>query len=205
MRKKAILVALVGFAVATVWAWRAGREFLANADEQARPLPGDELLTQPVESITHAITIHRTARDVWPWLAQMGADRAGWYAYDSIDNGGRASADRIRPELQDIGVDTLFPAVPGAKDVFVVVRCEPPRHLVLSWRSPGGVCFTTWAFVLEEPEPGRTRLLVRGRAGTDYRPFGLPLWMSRILAPLAHGVMQRKQLLGIVQRAEGRS
>jgi hypothetical protein len=25
---------------------------------------------------------------VWPWLAQMGSGRAGWYAYDFIDNGG---------------------------------------------------------------------------------------------------------------------
>jgi hypothetical protein len=202
MKKNAILIALGSLVVGMVWAWRAGREFLADADEQTCSLPGDELIRQPVGSVTHAITIHRPPRDVWRWLAQMGSDRGGWYAYDFIDNGGNASTNRIRPELQDIGVGTVFPALPGVKDVFVVVRCEPPRDLVLAWKSPDGIYFTTWAFVLEEPEPGRTRLLVRGRAGSDYHPFGLPLWASRTLAPLAHGVMQRKQLLGIAQRAE---
>jgi len=34
--------------------------------------------------INHAITIRRSPHDVWPWLAQMGAGRAGWYGYDFV-------------------------------------------------------------------------------------------------------------------------
>jgi hypothetical protein len=57
------------------------------------------LVPAAIGSITHAITIRGDRRALWPWLAQMGAGRAGWYSCDLIDNGRRRSADRIRPEL----------------------------------------------------------------------------------------------------------
>ncbi len=201
MKKATVIVAIAIFAVLT-WIWYCGYSVLAEPSERAGQLPGDELISNSIGSNTHAITIDRPARDVWPWLVQMGSGRAGWYAYDFIDNGGNASARRIIPEYQNIGVGTVFPALPGVNDVFTVVRDEPPHALVLSWRSPQGAYFTTWAFVLEEPEAGRTRLLVRGRVAPDYRPYGLPTVVAKPLAVLVHGVMQRKQLLGIKQRAE---
>ncbi len=117
----------------------------ALIDERARDLSCDELIPKPAGSVTHAITIRRSALDVWPWLAQMGSGRAGWYAYDFIDNGGRPSAERILPGFQNVGVGTVFPALPGVKDVFVVTRCEPGHSLVLAWRSPDGTYLTTWA------------------------------------------------------------
>ena len=136
-------------------------EVHASAGERARKLAGDELIPSPIGIINHAITIHRSPADVWPWLAQRGASRAGWYSYDFIDNGGRHSAERILPEFQNITVGSVFPALPGAKDVFVVAQYEPESSLVLSWRLQEGLYQTTWAFVLEQPQPGQTRLLVR--------------------------------------------
>jgi hypothetical protein len=45
-------------------------------------LPGDDLIQEPIGTLSHAITIRQPARDVWPWLAQMGAgSRAGWYSW----------------------------------------------------------------------------------------------------------------------------
>ena len=38
---------------------------------------------------------HQT--DVWPWLVQMGTDRAGWYSWDHLDNWGHPSDTRIHP------------------------------------------------------------------------------------------------------------
>lgn len=70
----------------------------------ARSLPGDYLIPEPLGAVNHAIAIARPARAVWPWLAQMGAGRAGWYAYDVIGNGGHPSAERILPHYQKIGV-----------------------------------------------------------------------------------------------------
>jgi hypothetical protein len=150
----------------------------ANISERSRNLFGDELLTSSIGSFTHAITIRRAPRDVWPWLAQMGAGRAGWYSYDIIDNGGQHSAARMVPELQHIEVGTTMPTLPGVADGFTVLRVEPEQCLVLGWLPPsGGPPLMTWSFVLEEQEPGSTRLIVRARAGVDYHPpFGLPHW-----------------------------
>lgn len=204
--KRAVIVlfgtGLVLLAVLATFAWYSDWSVRADPAERVRDLCGDELIAKPLGAVTHAITIRRSAHDVWPWLAQMGSDRAGWYAYDFIDNGGRPSAERILPEFQKVGVGTVFPALPEVKDVFVVVRYEPERCLVLSWRSASGAYLTTWAFVLEQPDPNHTRLIVRGRVAPGYRPYGLPLWLVKLMAPRAHAIMERKQLLGIQRRAE---
>lgn len=173
-----------------------------TAAETARTFPGDDLIPSPAAAVNHAITIHCAPRDVWPWLVQMGSSRAGWYAYDFIDNGGRKSAERILPEYQQIGTGSLFPALPGVKQSFLVVRCEVEKNLVLSVRTPGGGYQTTWAFVLEEPQPGETRLIVRGRVAHGYGPYGLPQWAALLLGRPAHFIMERKQLLSIKDRAE---
>ena len=151
------------------------RSVRARPAEKRRTLPGDELMAD-AQSLTHAITIERPRSDVWPWLVQMGAGRAGWYSYDRIDNGGTASLDRIAPELQEIAVGDVFPAMPGVTEGFVVLGFHAGRYLILGWPSSAGTQpITTWAFLLEEPSPGRTRLIVRVRGGNSYRPpFGLP-------------------------------
>ena len=60
--------------------WR--RSVRATHLERARQLSGDALIPEPIASITHAATIRRPPRDVWPWLIQMGAGtRAGWYSF----------------------------------------------------------------------------------------------------------------------------
>jgi len=179
-----------------------GRSVHARAGER-RSLPGDDLLTDPIGSLTHAVTIRRPRHDVWRWLVQMGAGRAGWYSYDFVDNGGHPSAERILPEFQSVAVGTVLPAVPGATDGFFVIRYEPERTLVLGWLPVrNGAPLVTWTFVLEEQEPDCTRLIVRARAGDQYRLFGFPKWLVKLIVPWGHFVMQRRQLLGIVRRAE---
>ncbi len=203
MTRARIVVGLVVLMALAALAVHSGNAVLADSSERSRYLPGDQLISKSIFSVTHAISIRRPPQVVWPWLAQMGSGRGGWYAYDFIDNGGQASARRILPEYQDIAVGSVFPALPGVKDVFVVAQLEAEHYLVLAWRSPGGEYFTTWAFVLEEPQPGITRLIARGHVGPDYHPFGLPLWVARLIAPSAHFIMERKQLLSIARRAEG--
>lgn len=202
MAKKVLLVLVGMLTILAVPAAYASRQVRATAGEATRTVAGDDLIAHPIGSVNHAITIHHPPRDVWPWLVQMGSGRAGWYAYDFVDNGSRSSAERILPEYQHIGVGSIFPALPGAKDVFVVAQCEPEKSLVLSWRLPSGKYQTTWAFVLEQRQPGQTRLIVRGRVASGYSPYGLPQWFALPVGRLAHFVMQRKQLLGIARRAE---
>lgn len=64
-------------------------------------LPGDELVEDPGIQTTRALTIDAAVRDVWPWLAQIGQDRGGFYSYEWLENlaGCRMrNAWRIHPE-----------------------------------------------------------------------------------------------------------
>ena len=198
-----LFVAATGVAASVAAAYVVATERVRADDlEKSETLAGDELIPRPIESLTHAITIHRKAEAVWPWLAQMGATRGGWYSYDAIDNGGHPSAARIIPELQHLAVGMVFPALPAIHDGFILLAFEANRHLILGWRSPSGELLVTWAFVLREIQGGSTRLIVRARAGQAYPFYGMPAWLGRRAIPVGHFVMQRKQLCGIAARAE---
>jgi hypothetical protein len=181
-------------------AWRSVR---ATVHERTRRLPGDERIPAAVDTLTHAVTIRRPPRDVWPWLVQMGAgSRGGWYSYDWLDNRGHRSATQIVSDLQHPAVGSIFPAAPGMTDGFVALAIEPERVLTLGWPAPDGSPQVTWTFVLDEVAPGVTRLLVRVRGGESYRFHGLPLPLTRVAVRIVHFIMQRRQLLGIARRAE---
>jgi len=122
------------------------RSVRATRFEQIRPLPGDDLIPEPLSSLsmTHAITIPRPLHDVWPWIVQMGAGcRAGWYSYDVLDNRHHRSAERIVPELQHLDIGMLFPALPGKTDGFTLVAFEPERFLILDFKAPDGTRLVT--------------------------------------------------------------
>jgi hypothetical protein len=128
----------------------------------------------------------------------MGAGSSGgWYSYDFIDNTRRPSARRVLPEMQQLAVGMMFPALPGAADGFVLLAYEPERSLILGWPAPKGSLLMTWAFFLEGTD-GEARLIVRNWAGPGYRFHALPMWLIK----LGHFIMQRRQLLGIAARAE---
>jgi hypothetical protein len=178
------------------------RSVRATEGERSRALPGDELILEPLASLTHAITIRCAPRDVWPWLAQMGAGtRAGWYSYDSLDNACVPSSTHVLPGKQEVRVGTTMPALPGASNAFTVIAFERSRFLVLGWAERAKP-LVTWAFALEETTDGGTRLIVRARGGPGYHFHGLPWSISSRILPILHFVMQRKQLLGIAWRAE---
>ena len=67
-------------------AWRpsppapARMSWKATEEEQAMPLPGDDLVPVPVVQTTHAVTINAPPQQVWPWLVQTGQGRAGFYS-----------------------------------------------------------------------------------------------------------------------------
>ena len=174
----------------------------ATAREHLLALPGDEMIPHAAGSLTNAVTVGCNRRELWPWLVQMGADRAGWYSYDVLDNGGQASAEKIIPDLQSPQVGTVFPALPGRRDGFILLENEPTHWLVLGWPSPDGGLTVTWSFMLHEIDDNTTRLIVRARASDAYRFHGLPKSVGMWLASVVHFVMERKQLLEIARRAE---
>ena len=205
-------------AVATVATLGA---FRASGRERRRALPGDVVVRSPMYVTTQAVTIAAPPERVWPWLAQMGAGRAGWYSYDRVDNGGRPSAGEILPQYQEVATGDVFPAIPGATDAFVVAAVSPPSDLVLAVPGADG-SRVSWEFFLEPLGHDHTRLVVRGRVARDWlararRPAagGPPITIERVYALLSrlprpllqiaagfgHRVMQNQQLRGISRRA----
>jgi hypothetical protein len=91
-------------------------------------LAGDDLVADATVVETRGVEIGAPPAAVWPWLVQMGYNRAGWYSYDLIDMKG-ASVDRIVPELQELAVGDLVPNSPDT--AFAVRVVDPGRALVL--------------------------------------------------------------------------
>lgn len=168
----------------------------ATRDETAAAMPGDEVLPEARLVATRSITLDATPGEVFPWLAQMGTGRAGWYSYDLLDNLGRSSARRVHPEWQVRRAGDQLPAGPISFTASVV---DPPRVLVLSYLSPR-VAFTL-AYSLRHTDQG-ARLVTRVRARLSI-PLGS--LVERYLLGPADGIMLRRQLLGLAGRVAGRS
>jgi hypothetical protein len=222
-----LVVAAAGTAVVRTVVMPWWRTWGRRAEDDG-PLPGDDLVPEPTAIETRGIDIAASADDIWPWLVQMGYDRAGWYSYDALDMN-MPSADHIRPELAEIAVGDVMPTHPAGG--FVVRVREDQRALVLyldtdlvheqaqaaEARAGGSLNIqatgafmeaaqpadfaASWAFVLEQATDGGTRLIERFRVrfGEDDRP-----WMRFTMPVMGFGVfmMMRKQLLGIRDRAE---
>jgi hypothetical protein len=175
----------------------------ATEEERDAALPGDDLIPDPDLTVTRAITVHTSADQVWPWIAQLGQGRGGFYSYDALENlvgCNIHSADQIVPQWQTITIGDqvkLHPEV--GLDVAVV---EQGRALVLRGGVPMGTAPPpydfTWAFVLQEQPDGTTRLLVRERYAYTQR------WAPLLVEPVAvvAFVMSQRMLRGIRDRAE---
>lgn len=165
--------------------------------------PGDSPNRDPAFEVNHAITISQPPAVVWPWLLQLGQDRAGFYSYDSLENlfGLHIrNADRIHPEWQHRAVGDLVRAAPpdwlggrlGGDVGWTISHLESERALVLRW----------WgAFVLEPTPDGHTRLFVRSKISDPK----VPVWgaaLSFATFELPHFIMERQMLRGIKARAE---
>src|SRR4029434_7573908 len=134
---------------------------VATVSEKRRPLPVDALVRNAIFSATHAITIDAPPERVWPWIAQMGGGRAGWYSWGAIDNGGTPRATRVVRELPASAAGHITPAVSGAGDAFVVSAVDPARDLVLTAPDGRGGHAVAWEHRLEPLSSGRTRLVAR--------------------------------------------
>ena len=173
------------------------RHALRAAAERAWRLPGDDFLPDVRAQLTHAMSITAPPVEVWPWLVQIGCQRAGWYSWDRLDNAGKPSADHIVPELQRLAVGDVLPWKREGSEGFEVLSIEPERALVL--QSVGPQFEGTWAFVLEPLAGGRTRLVVRYRA--VYPPSARMAVTLQLMSAI-HAFMERKQLRTIKHHAE---
>jgi hypothetical protein len=171
--------------------------------ELALAFPGDRPERDAAFEVNHGITINAPPTDVWPWLVQLGRDRAGFYSYDALENlvGLRIhNADRIHDEWQNRSVGDLVPATPpgwlGLSKAlgWKISHLEPERAIVLAgWG----------AFVLKAVDEGHCRLFVRSTVTGPKVPVWAAALSFATFEPI-HFVMERRMLLGIKARAEMR-
>jgi hypothetical protein len=177
-----------------------------------RLLGGDDILPGAPVSWTQAVTIEVPPSQVFPWLVQMGAGRAGWYSVDALDNGGVRSAERIVPELQHLSPGDVLHGLPDSPGGFATLRVEPERLIVLGSPSllppgdlprapqPGDPLYRmTWAFVLEPIGSSATRLVARVRGEPFPGPAGK---VARAALWPVHAFMEHEQLRHLKARAE---
>lgn len=162
----------------------------ATEAERRAPMPGDDLVPHPATTCTRAITVDAPVEAVWPWLAQIGQDRGGFYSYEWLENlaGCRMrNADRVHPEWQRRAIGEVVKLHWAFG--YPVAAFEPGRALVLRG--------CNWTFAVEKRDAQQTRVVMRGRQA---RGWGAAY--DVLLIELPHFLMERRMLLGIKRQAE---
>jgi hypothetical protein len=182
--------------------------------EVTATLPGDDLFPVYTGQATHAITIHASPQQVWPWLMQIGQDRSGFYSYTIFENMFGADMPKVEHLVPDwkpraVG-ETVWFATPkrfGGQGKMIPAIVEPNRAFAMvspnDWQrlqAGGRVQEGMWTFTLEPLGDGQTRLIARVRGGMP------PTLTSRLVGRLfwepAHFVMEQKMLRTIRDLSE---
>lgn len=164
-------------------------------EEQDASMPGDSFFEgRPAQrlAMTRAVTINASPEIVWPWLAQIGRG-AGWYSYDWLDNGGKASARHIV---------TWIPAPePGdASPIGYLRHLEQGRSMVW-WlgglRFAGATARLAVDIGLTQKED-QSRVVIRNSADASGVMAGTALLIFRFI----DSIMAIRQLVGLRNRVE---
>ncbi|HMN14186.1 MAG TPA: hypothetical protein PKD55_17870 [Bellilinea sp.] len=194
-----IILGLLALCVVTIilltpWMDRKG----ATTQEQTASLPGDDLIANPVRTANRAITVRATPQQIYPWIIQTGADKAGFYSYTWLENlvGCKMAKDeQIREEWQNLQVGDLMKMCDSepAPPPYEVAMLVPDTAVVFGHRDQDE-WVDLWSFVLIPQPDGSTRLIAR----TQTNMTG-GFW--EIIRPISF-MMEQKMLATIKQLAE---
>jgi proline iminopeptidase len=213
--KVAVGMSAVGLAYAFLLRPRMLR-WGATEDELQVTYPRSRLIPDAKLGSTMAVTLDAPPSKVWPWLVQMGYDRAGWYSWDLLDRFGIPSSQAIHPEWQSLSAGDRLVSTPDGKYWFDVAAIEPERYLALrflsvdgrqvastEWKGPRPPSFadSLWEFQLKELPGPRTRLVVRVYSVS--RPQLRNSLMGHLFWEPAHFVMQVRQFANLRRRVDG--
>lgn len=179
----------------------------ATDTEIARTLPGDGLNSDPNVLWTNGITVHASAADVWPWIAQIGDTRGGFYSYTFIENqvgkltGAEGytvvytNANEIHPEWQN-----PQPGEALIQGTLQVRESEAGRYLLAESIQPAPFQWI-WGWYVEPVDGDTTRLISRFSIQVPGDAAGNPVMDFMLNA--GGFVMQQNMMQSIKLRAEG--
>jgi hypothetical protein len=184
------------------------RNWGTTKDECRMSLAGDELTAGPYVQTTEAVWIDASSETVWPWLVQMGQDRAGIYTFEALENLiglHYHNADEVHPEWLNLAPgDTVRLARKGWLGLregltLQVASIVDGQSIVLRATSPQHLCDMVWSFNLIPHWEDRCRLLIRVRTGLRHPGQVL---ITESMGP-AVAFVTRGILLGVKRRAQG--
>lgn len=192
-------------------------------EDQSRPLPGDEILGNEPNRMRgcFGINIHAPREKVWPYLAQLGLRRAGFYSFDFLERllGFHIyNTYTIVDEWQNItpgeylfyhqgGIGSEITRV-KPNDYFTTVsdsRCPSKCQGAIAFIPPFKLKFFawTWNFYLFDDSDHSSRLFCR--CDVCFSPFtGFRKGLVAVVLGIPSYVMGKKMLKTIKACAEGR-
>lgn len=192
-----IVVLVISFSVllAAIPTWGA------TAEEAARAYPGDETAPNPLVTWTHGATIDAAPEQVWPWIAQLGDVRGGYYSYTFIENlvvGANMyhNAASILPEFQNPQPGDSM--ITGALHVAEV---KTGQYLLAESEIPDMVW--TWIWSIEPAGENQTRLVVHTRIQPP--EMGGVGGLVGFVVNAGGFIMEQNMIQGLTLRAEGGS
>lgn len=218
-----VICAIVGGLMILVAMWVYGLGHTVNEKEKARHLPGDDLLkaSDPKLRYEAAITINAPKEKVWPFLAQLGQRRAGFYSfswlerlttfhifntYTIVDEWQKMyegeyifyHQNGIGSEVKELKAGEYFTTLSDSRrpsKVQGAIAFKPPfamKHFAY-----------TWNFFLFDAGEGKTRFMTR--CDCTFGPFTwLRKWLVIIILGTPSLFMGRHMLDVIKKCAEGR-
>jgi hypothetical protein len=178
-----------------------------KAESQMR-LPGDTLVADPAIQTTEALYIDAHSSALWPWLLQMGQDKAGFYGLDGLKNlaGLRHDEDdRVHPEWQQLAVGDLVRVAPkgwmGLPDgmTLSVAEIVTEKYIVLTTVAGKDSRWNVvWSFHVQPHWEDRVRLLTRARIALRHPGEVFVMELARPIVAFS----TRGLLLGIKHRVE---
>jgi hypothetical protein len=164
--------------------------------ERSARLPGDELVARPDVVMDRAFSVPAPPPAVWPWLVQLGKERAGWYLPASVERwvpARRRGRRAIDPRLLALAPGDVIPDWGGRHATFHVAIMDAPAALV--HRSVRGAMNISWAITLAPEGTAGTRVHLRLRMAPVRRRWlaltGGELVDALTVAGLAAGLRER--------------
>lgn len=193
---------LVGLMLFGTVAWLPGyiATYGATENEVAATYPGDEILNSPVIMWTHSTSISAPPEKVWPWIAQIGQSRGGFYSYTFIENmiardGSYQNASEILPQFQD-----PKPGVYIITDMLPIKEVKSGEYFLAAVDDFFGMGWT-WDWYLRPEGTANTRLILRMKIQTKNEQSNpATMW----ILDAGGFIMEKAMLRGIADRAEGR-